>query len=201
MAKQHGIPTVYRGVQYRSRLEARWAAFFDLMGWKYQYEPFDLNGWIPDFILGSGTRSILVEIKPILPVYDHPVDITEKIDCSDDEHEVLILGCSIDFDHEIVPPVIGWARVDFGDKSHAAARGCGGPGSWGWDIAFISAWDETFGITSCFGSHWYNKIGFGEKEQSHSRYDWDTCSAKVKVIWNQAGNLVQWRGKQSITGR
>jgi hypothetical protein len=25
------IPTVYRGQQFRSRLEARWAAFFDLL--------------------------------------------------------------------------------------------------------------------------------------------------------------------------
>jgi hypothetical protein len=25
------IPTIYQGVEYRSRLEARWAAFFDLV--------------------------------------------------------------------------------------------------------------------------------------------------------------------------
>ena len=27
------IPTTYSGVVFRSRLEARWAAFFDLCGW------------------------------------------------------------------------------------------------------------------------------------------------------------------------
>ena len=27
------IPTTYAGVRFRSRLEARWAAFFDLCGW------------------------------------------------------------------------------------------------------------------------------------------------------------------------
>jgi hypothetical protein len=43
------IPTRYGGVQFRSRLEARWAAFFDLAGWRWQYEPIDLAGWIPDF--------------------------------------------------------------------------------------------------------------------------------------------------------
>lgn len=43
------IPTLYEGVRFRSRLEARWAAFFDLMGWKWEYEPIDFNGWIPDF--------------------------------------------------------------------------------------------------------------------------------------------------------
>lgn len=57
------IPTTYNGVNFRSRLEARWAALFDLLSWKWEYEPFDLNGWIPDFVL-SGYKKILVEIKP-----------------------------------------------------------------------------------------------------------------------------------------
>jgi hypothetical protein len=45
------IPTTYAGVRFRSRLEARWAATFDLLGWEWAYEPYDLNGWIPDFVL------------------------------------------------------------------------------------------------------------------------------------------------------
>lgn len=45
------IPTVYRGVQFRSRLEARWAAFFDLLEWRWVYESMDFDGWIPDFQL------------------------------------------------------------------------------------------------------------------------------------------------------
>jgi hypothetical protein len=40
----HAIPTVYKGVQMRSRLEARWAAFFDELGWPWEYEPVDLAG-------------------------------------------------------------------------------------------------------------------------------------------------------------
>jgi hypothetical protein len=44
-------PTMYNGRLYRSRLECRWAAFFDLLGWKYEYEPMDLNGWSPDFAI------------------------------------------------------------------------------------------------------------------------------------------------------
>lgn len=47
----NAIPTVYADVQMRSRLEATWAAFFDQMGWKWSYEPVDLDGWIPDFVL------------------------------------------------------------------------------------------------------------------------------------------------------
>lgn len=42
-------PTVYKSVAFRSRLEARWAAFFDIIGWRWQYEPIDFADWVPDF--------------------------------------------------------------------------------------------------------------------------------------------------------
>lgn len=70
----HAIPTVYRGIQFRSRLEARWAAFFDLAmpSWKWRYEPIDLRGWIPDFDLSASESvdSFLVEIKPARSLFD-----------------------------------------------------------------------------------------------------------------------------------
>lgn len=60
------IPTRYSGQNFRSRLEARWAAFFDLMRWSWEYEPFDMQGWIPDFVLGGDLeKGLLVEVKPI----------------------------------------------------------------------------------------------------------------------------------------
>jgi hypothetical protein len=58
------IETKYAGVQFRSRLEAKWAAFFDLAGWEWEYEPFDLDGYIPDFLL-TLHRQTLVEVKPM----------------------------------------------------------------------------------------------------------------------------------------
>lgn len=62
------IPTKYNGTQFRSRLEARWAAFFDLIGLEWEYEPLDLSGYIPDFILPNlfGSHVALVEVKPIV---------------------------------------------------------------------------------------------------------------------------------------
>jgi hypothetical protein len=57
------IPTEYRGRMYRSRLEARWAAFFDRLGLAHEYEPFDLGAWSPDFLLTD--INTLVEIKPL----------------------------------------------------------------------------------------------------------------------------------------
>lgn len=38
MANNTGIPTVYKGIEYRSMLEARWAAFFDRIGWEHTYD-------------------------------------------------------------------------------------------------------------------------------------------------------------------
>lgn len=48
------IETIYRGYRFRSRLEARWAVFFDSLGVKYEYEPEgfklpDGSMYLPDF--------------------------------------------------------------------------------------------------------------------------------------------------------
>lgn len=64
------IETVYNGVSYRSRLEARWAALFDWLQISFVYEPYDLDGWFPDFLLPTSAQSqsggdgFLVEVKP-----------------------------------------------------------------------------------------------------------------------------------------
>lgn len=57
--------TKYAGCLFRSRLEATWAAFFDLCGMTWVYEPFDIPGWSPDFLLGG---KLLVEVKPITEI-------------------------------------------------------------------------------------------------------------------------------------
>jgi len=61
------IETVYNGYRFRSRLEARWAVFFDALGVKYQYEPEGLDlgtfGWyLPDFYVPH--LDTYFEIKP-----------------------------------------------------------------------------------------------------------------------------------------
>lgn len=62
------IETVYKGYRFRSRLEARWAVFFDALGieWEYEKEGYDLGeaGWyLPDFWLPR--YHIHCEIKPV----------------------------------------------------------------------------------------------------------------------------------------
>jgi hypothetical protein len=63
------IETEHNGYKFRSRLEARWAVFFDSLGIKYEYEEegYDLDGtwYLPDFWLP--TWDSWVEIKPEYP--------------------------------------------------------------------------------------------------------------------------------------
>ena len=52
------IETRYKGYRFRSRLEARWAVFFDALGLRWEYEPegFELPGgvrYLPDFYVGT----------------------------------------------------------------------------------------------------------------------------------------------------
>jgi hypothetical protein len=61
------IQTRYAGCYFRSRLEARWAVFFDTLSieWRYEPEGFDLGdmGWyLPDFYLPE--HKTWIEIKP-----------------------------------------------------------------------------------------------------------------------------------------
>jgi hypothetical protein len=67
------IETRYRGYRFRSRLEARWAVFFDNLGlkWEYEKEGYDLGNlgyYLPDFWVENlhdrfGRRGMFVEIK------------------------------------------------------------------------------------------------------------------------------------------
>jgi hypothetical protein len=67
------IETRYKGYRFRSRLEARWAVFFDAMGvtWGYEKEGYNLGSdgyYLPDFWLPTvfdrhGKPGIFVEIK------------------------------------------------------------------------------------------------------------------------------------------
>ena len=60
------IETHYKGCRFRSRLEARWAVFFDALGIEWQYEPegYNINGimYLPDFWLPY--IECFAEVKP-----------------------------------------------------------------------------------------------------------------------------------------
>jgi hypothetical protein len=65
------IDTVYKGYRFRSRLEARWALFFDLVDlrWEYETEPLSVNGeaYLPDFRIypyQNRDAAVYLEVKP-----------------------------------------------------------------------------------------------------------------------------------------
>jgi hypothetical protein len=63
------IETVYRGCRFRSRLEARWAVFFQTLGVRWEYEPegFKLSTgewYLPDFRVQLADVLLWCEVKP-----------------------------------------------------------------------------------------------------------------------------------------
>lgn len=90
------IETEYNGYRFRSRLEARWAVFFDAIGADYKYEPEgyrleDGSRYLPDFYLtnvsGRGTRNIFIEIKGVVSDID-----LHKIELFSRHYPVIIFG-------------------------------------------------------------------------------------------------------------
>lgn len=52
LVSPNAIPTEYKGITFRSKLEARWAVFFDTLGIEWEYEPqgYEIGtGWASDW--------------------------------------------------------------------------------------------------------------------------------------------------------
>lgn len=73
MVTLKAIETHYKGYRFRSRLEARWAVFFDKLGiqWEYEKEGYELGEagrYLPDFWLPG--LECFVEVKGAEPTSD-----------------------------------------------------------------------------------------------------------------------------------
>ena len=99
-------PTMYKNILFRSRLEAKWAVFFDEMGITWQYEPgiykVPINGYFikytPDFALLNVktqqeiTHPLYVEVKGVnhyYEIYEKERQILESFGSS---NSLIILG-------------------------------------------------------------------------------------------------------------
>lgn len=113
MNEIRAIETEYKGYRFRSRLEARWAVFFDALGIEYEYEPegFCLPSgklYLPDFRIkcygmrgrcGSHPFDLYVEVKGHMTL-DDAIRIEEfaynsqegSNECREIENPVLIVG-------------------------------------------------------------------------------------------------------------
>lgn len=67
------MAAIYNGLQFRTQLEARWAAFFDLAGWEWHVNPVPVDNWSPDFRVTfrcnhsecGGSHTLLVAVLPL----------------------------------------------------------------------------------------------------------------------------------------
>lgn len=193
------IPTTYKHTVFRSRLEARWAAFFDLAGWEWDYEPFDLSGWAPDFLL-KGKVKALVEVKPIdfgaqeesairqaqtqaakafrtaqSVVGDSPGDLHGF----PPQYEIAIVGNG---------PFIngrGWSLGVFALETMNAAH----------DIAdlYVGKGEAQLDYAARTGSFRY-RIG-GQHDGDHHLHD--ILDTTPQDMWREAGNTVQWNSPRT----
>ena len=188
-----GIPTTYAGIHFRSRLEARWAAFFNELRWPWEYEPRDFSGWIPDFIL-LGATPVYIEVKP---ASKFPPAVAAKIDVTECTDEVLIVGLTPslpddEWGDELV--VLGWLRELY-------------EGTTWWEPAIVGRWrgtnhgsnpDRLLGFCHSLG-HYEDRITgaydggcFGEASYV-ARGKPDPVKREVMAAWAKATNAVQWR--------
>ena len=96
-AEIKAIETVYRGYRFRSRLEARWAVFFDALNitWEYEPEGFELsNGdrYLPDFRLPTFQGGIWAEVKPDRGDFQKMAQL-----CKDTDGSALLCNGTPDF--------------------------------------------------------------------------------------------------------
>lgn len=109
------VPTFYSGIEYRSRLEALWAIFFDKIRVPFDYEPerFKLNDgstYLPDFYLpetymrDDQGEGVYVEIK------HENFDEKEFRHIGDQFDEPMVLFCGSPMQHTWYSDVIGEIR-------------------------------------------------------------------------------------------
>lgn len=107
------------GIQFRSKLEARWYYFmgdhaYDIVegkhvkgpfDWPIEYEPdlHDVGGYMPDFIIFGDVKKILVEVKPISyikdfyePEYKEFREKVKRANIFEKGYHLIIVGNRID---------------------------------------------------------------------------------------------------------
>jgi len=170
-----GIETNYKGIIFRSRLEAKWAMFFDEVGWDWTYEPIDLQGWIPDFIIYGEGRDVLIEVKPFSKEeeWNNELKIIEKAIKNTKYDCVLLLGSKIN-KKEVDSCGIGWVY----DKHY-------------WIDEAILTYYNGYDFAGVNGSY-ENRLS---KIYDGDHFYFPIKSDLVVNIWNRCINKSKWNKK------
>jgi hypothetical protein len=177
-------------------LEAKYAAFFDSLGWSFQYEPFETYGYIPDFLI-DGTNPLLVEIKPAVNYGElsRAIRKAETGLAGIWEHGVLLLPAnpmSFVIDEEKSMGLLG--EFDPGDQQ-PKGRLYWNQWSWGtgyWETCLACG---AYGIYS--GMNGNSRPGCGHPAEAGSSVLDKDGEEYISKAWAKAGNEVQWVKKDT----
>lgn len=174
-----GIPTMHNGIKYRSLLEAKWASFFTRSGWQFEYEPFEGNGYIPDFVI-YGETPFAIEVKPAVSWKE-----------LQSHQEKTRAGLQDIWDHDIL--IVGASPVEFRSLAGESAIGLLGETN---DFA-AGLWSSCPQCGRWAITHDYQS--YHRRPCSH--YDgsqWTISESEREILarhWKRACNEVQWRGE------
>lgn len=189
------IPTEYRGRTYRSRLEARWAAFFDRLGLAHEYEPFDLGAWSPDFLLTD--IDTLVEVKPLT---EFDAEAWAKIAAACKERNIknglLLTRVAPQLYRNVVE--LGWVAIPWHEDGAIPHRAL-----LGWvpnrehprfDAKIVTLMQHPFGWATTTGFGHVFEDGFRPSGDDLERLNWpEPYPDHAMGLWARATSDVQWR--------
>lgn len=200
------IETTYKGALFRSRLEARWAAMFDLLNWSWVYEPFDGDYYIPDFLI-EGKNPFIVEVRPCVSEKEYEAQTsTIKVYRETFNGDILILGASptpyLEDHWRRSSPCAGllWqdTLIEWG-KEPTHWRGCVYPSS---------PWIGNHSEGSWHTASWFRCLDCSSISLVHELQSFDgyPCgcydgdhhlgsipASLLKEYWNKAGTQVRWK--------
>lgn len=185
MNSSRGIPTLYAGVEFRSRAEARWAAFFDIVRWPWIYEPFDEDGYIPDFVLRFKREPVLVEVKGGCTEYVELEDHVAKLETAarrrGSVHALMLAAAPMNVDSE-------W-ELSIGMLGQLVDERQG----FSWDAARVNGPCGSHRVSIYHGLLSYHCVACGVYNGgSGPHYDGDMRDIVVNA-WAEASNRTKWR--------
>ena len=185
------IATHYNGYRFRSRLEARWAVFFDAAGIEYEYEPegyvlSDGTCYLPDFYLPW--FHMYVEIKPGNMDDEYYEEAKHKLEqlfygkCFSEKGEGIVAALMIGDPYSAYKNDQMYIYVNYLNRDPECIAQYGKEGATWREFQFIEGgWyrilldNKHHEIT--FGKHYYTISVYGHKDEriDNSAYDWCSC--------------------------
>jgi hypothetical protein len=175
-------PTEYRGIQMRSRLEAKWAAFFDEIGWRWEYEPDGFgNYYIPDFMV-LGPSPMLVEVRPVATLEQYKEQMySMRVDSDLWKHDLFVAGSS----------PLSWYSERETMSGLIGQWEMGGTQKWGFSPGMWSLCKNCgeVAVTSLYMSSAHSPCGCYEEDDYINP---EGAIPMVQRAWSNAVNAMKW---------